>query len=261
MRLKQLYDFIGKLLEAGVDPNKIVCIHGRSEGKDVQELSELSSARLVTGPFLGDPTPKMPAYLASNEQVILLRTFTMDYSSCLHGSGVEAERLPVRDPEKSWPYGYGVTCPNPSCQDNPFPCETKNGCPPSPVSAAAPVSAPANFELKKEFRPAFEAGQGIIQIGKKMTDEDVGLFVRMGLQLSKGHVVKVVSGEIPSLPFLEAMSDDAERYRWVRDPANQPDDILGPNGTIVVGRLGHDEALEMEALDRAIDSKRRPKGR
>lgn len=254
MRLKQLHDYLGKLLAAGVDPNKIVCIHGRTEGKDVEELSEVSSARLVTGPFLGDPTPKMPADLAGNEQVLLLRTFTLNYDSHFNTTGVLVERLPTRDPEKSWPYGYGVTCPDPSCQDNPFPCVTPNGCPPSTVRAESQYE---EIDLKEALKPAFEAGQGVIQIGKKMTDEDVGLFVRMGLQLSKGRLVQVVSSDIPSLPFLEALTTDAERYRWLRNPDfYQPDDILGPDGTIIVGRMGHEEALSLEELDEAIDAKR-----
>ncbi|WP_408601654.1 hypothetical protein [Pseudomonas sp. PLMAX] len=254
MRLKQLHDYLGKLLAAGVDPNKIVCIHGRTEGTGVEELSEVSSARLVTGPFLGDPLPKMPAYLAGNEQVLLLRTFTLNYDKHFGATGVDVERLPTRDPEKSWPYGYGVTCPDPSCQDNPHPCVTPNGCPPP---KARPGLQHDEIDLKAALKPAFEAGQGVIQIGKKMSDEDVGLFVRMGLQLSKGHLVQVVSAEVPSLPFLEALTTDAERYRWLRNPDfYQPDDILGPDGTIIVGCMGHDEALSLEELDKAIDVKR-----
>ena len=254
MRLKQLHDYLGKLLAAGVDPNKIVCIHGSTDGKGVVELSEVSSARLVTGPFLGDPLPKMAPYLEGNEQVLLLRTFGLNYGDHYNSAGVSVERLPTRDPDKSWPYGYGVTCPDPSCTDNPFPCVIPNGCPPP---TARPGLQHDEIDLKEALKPAFESGQGVIQIGKSMTDEDVGLFVRMGLQLSKGRLVQVISSEIPSLPFLEALTTDAERYRWLRNPDfYQPEDILGPDGTIIVGCMGHDESLSLEDMDKAIDVKR-----
>lgn len=250
MRLKQLHDYLGKLLAAGVDPDKIVCIHGRTDGKGVVEISEVSSARLVTGPFLGDPLPKMAPYLEGNEQVLLLRTFGLNYGDHYNSAGVSVERLPTRDPEKSWPQGYGVKCLEPSSQATPITCTSTHLIP-------QPNHKHNEIDLKKALKPAFENGQGVIQIGTKMTDEDVGLFVRMGLQLSKGRLVQVVSSEIPSLPFLEALTTDAERYRWLRNPDfYQPEDILGPDGTIIVGCMGHDESLSLEDMDKAIDVKR-----
>lgn len=54
----------------------------------------------------------------------------------------------------------------------------------------------------------------------------------------------------------EALRKDAERYRWLRDPDNQEvickdSDYLMP--PIICGYAEHEDVLDMESLDRAID--------
>lgn len=56
---------------------------------------------------------------------------------------------------------------------------------------------------------------------------------------------------------IEALRKDAERYQWLRDPANQEDiepdsDYLMP--PIICGYAEGEDTLDMESLDSAIDA-------
>lgn len=101
MRLRQLHEYLSALIEAGVDPETIVCIH-----QDVDsELFEVNECDLVSGFYREDPSPKMPAPLHREGTVIRLKSVGVDYPD-IDASHVIHD-LPVESPEKDWPNGWG----------------------------------------------------------------------------------------------------------------------------------------------------------
>ncbi|KKN85103.1 hypothetical protein LCGC14_0282720 [marine sediment metagenome] len=108
MRLQQLYEYLGGLLEVGVAPDIIVClpesVGGLSEDAGM-DLSEVDSVALVTGPYREDPSPKMPAPLSRSGKVLLLTSVNQDYGPLEHTH--DFEDLTVEVPEKTWPNGWG----------------------------------------------------------------------------------------------------------------------------------------------------------
>lgn len=66
MNLKQLHEWVGKLLEAGVDPQlAVTCL---VDGWPC----EVSDAALATGGFKGDPAPQMIAFRPSSGHTLVL---------------------------------------------------------------------------------------------------------------------------------------------------------------------------------------------
>lgn len=100
MRLNQLYQYLGELITAGLDPETVVCIHGDVD----MEVMEVCDVDLLTGPYRADPAPKMPAFLPRNGTVLLLKT-CLDYDSLSESH--QREDLTAECPEKSWPNGWG----------------------------------------------------------------------------------------------------------------------------------------------------------
>lgn len=108
MRLKQLHQYLGELLEAGIEPDTIVCLSESIEslsGDEGMELSEIDTGALVTGPYREDPSPKLPAPLTRSGKVLLLTSVNQDYDR-LENTHI-FENLTVEEPEKAWPNGWG----------------------------------------------------------------------------------------------------------------------------------------------------------
>lgn len=69
MNIGQLHQYLGDMLAAGTEPSLPVIMPGdRVEGM----LIELTDARLVSGSYLGDPSPKMSAFVERSEACLLL---------------------------------------------------------------------------------------------------------------------------------------------------------------------------------------------
>lgn len=102
MDIGQLHEYLGELLQAGVDPHTIVCLPEGDDG----ELFELEDCDLVQGAFREDPSPKLPAPLFRQGQVIRLKSVGFDCSSIDPADEIVID-LPVEAPEKKWPNGWG----------------------------------------------------------------------------------------------------------------------------------------------------------
>lgn len=104
MRIAQLRDYLTALMEAGVDPTTVVCVHDESP---VTAACEVSDAILVRGEFHEDPAPKLCAYRPHKGSYLLLRS-NADYEGLLNGQfgHVDILELPVDAPAKTWPHGH-----------------------------------------------------------------------------------------------------------------------------------------------------------
>ncbi|EPQ6932438.1 hypothetical protein ACUVZD_000081 [Pseudomonas aeruginosa] len=101
MRLKQLHQYLGELIAAGVDPDSIVCIHQDADS----DLYEVDECDFVSGHYREDPSPKMPAPLRREGTVIRLKAIGVDYAELDKDYAVG--EMPVEVPEKDWPRGWG----------------------------------------------------------------------------------------------------------------------------------------------------------
>ena len=98
MNLKQLHEWFGKLLEAGVDPKlAVTCL---VDGWPC----EVSDAAFATGGFKGDPSPQMVAFSQSSGHTLVLVPIGQDQAELfsqsetgLPPSHLECE-LPVEFP-------------------------------------------------------------------------------------------------------------------------------------------------------------------
>lgn len=108
MRIRQLLTFLEGAIAAGVDPDTIVCTYA-GEGENIAEVLEIAGARLVTGHFLEDPSPKCPSFLQRDGRVLLLEPGDIDLEP-LEATHV-VEPLPNDQPAKTWPNGWGIQAP------------------------------------------------------------------------------------------------------------------------------------------------------
>lgn len=78
MNIGQLHQYLGDMLAAGTEPSLPVIMPGdREEGVPI----ELTDARLVSGSYQGDPSPKMSAFADRSGACLLLIGLGFDIDS------------------------------------------------------------------------------------------------------------------------------------------------------------------------------------
>jgi len=109
MRLQQMHQYLGELLEKGLDPNTIITIHDNTvnmDGDDSMDLYEVTGSELISGPYMEDPSPKMCGFYFRKGTVLLL-TSCIDYQP-LYNEHYHFHEVPVDEPEKTWPVGTDI---------------------------------------------------------------------------------------------------------------------------------------------------------
>lgn len=89
MNLQELHNYLGHLLEAGVDPN----LPATSVVDGVP--MEISEARLLTGTYSYDPAPKLPGFTRREGTVLALMPCFEDISDGLNEGWLKESPLPV----------------------------------------------------------------------------------------------------------------------------------------------------------------------
>ncbi|EAT2030497.1 hypothetical protein [Citrobacter freundii] len=109
MRLLELKNYLDEILNAGIDPDTLICL--ADTASEPLELFEITDVTAVTGPYREDPAPKMPAFLRRNGDILLFTSSallsTHELEATENNNLYKIRDINIDTPEKSWPKGWG----------------------------------------------------------------------------------------------------------------------------------------------------------